>query len=304
MTNKVNIILTHKCNLNCIHCYLDATIQSKEDLQINYELAIKTIDLLHDNGITHILFTGGECTIFPKITELVKYAKSLNIFVEIFTNGMILNKELFEIVDKINVSIDGTKEIHNHIRNNQYSFKNLIKVLDYLKEIDKNTNIQITLNNKNFQELEPLSKLFINYLNIRSVKLVNVKIEGRATNLDLLPAESDKILNVISTLYENTKYHIQFITDYMLNNEFVNYYLKGNTSLPLWIDIPKKVFYLYDEEYFKNDIEDFNYNTINTKMQQANKSINDYYINHCKTKKMIEVSSLIDNALKGEQNDR
>ena len=144
--NRVNIILTHRCNLNCKHCYMNASYNVDEDFDKIFLSAKQLLSMLMNNGVTEVMFTGGECTTFPHIVELVKYAKDIGFGkVDIFTNGMILNKELFDLVDACYLSIDGLEHNHNFVRGNNYSFKNLLKTLDYLKEIDKITYLQFTI---------------------------------------------------------------------------------------------------------------------------------------------------------------
>ncbi len=51
-------------------------------------------------------------------------------------------------VDMVNLSLDGTNEIHNFIRNDETSFNNVIEALHNLKKIGINREIFFTCNNK------------------------------------------------------------------------------------------------------------------------------------------------------------
>ena len=254
MINKVNIILTHNCNLNCSHCYLNAKY-CKEDLEKNYKKTIQLLDQLKNDDIKNVMFTGGECLLFPYIKELVLYAKKLGMTVSIFTNGMIFNKDIFDLVDFVNISVDGDKDIHNYIRKNKNSYDSIIKVLDYLKEIDKHTTIQYTISNLNIGCLDSLVDLTLNHLNVRTVKLVFVSNIGRAkTNKIFCNEDNIKIaLKKLDDLYYKTKYHIQFVPNLINKYDFKNYYLSGFLNFPLWFDIPLNKYYILSEHLLNNE---------------------------------------------------
>ncbi|MBQ4558432.1 MAG: radical SAM protein [Clostridia bacterium] len=299
--NRVNIILTHRCNLNCKHCYMNASYNVDEDFDKIFLSAKQLLLTLFDGGVNEIMFTGGECTTFPHIVELVKYAKDIGFGkVDIFTNGMILNKELFDLVDACYLSIDGLEHNHNFVRGNNYSFKNLLKTLDYLKEIDKITYLQFTANNYNVDDLYDISKMLISYLNVRKVKIVNQSNEGRALNSELEPINLYKIKDMLPILYENTNYHIQFLSDLWSRYDVANYYLNTEIILPIWFDLVDNEYYIYTKDCFVNSINKFDM----TELQDKLKDISLEVTNHFKTKleqQYMDVESTLANMFKKEE---
>lgn len=302
MINKANIILTHNCNLNCRHCYLDAK-NSQEDFKNNYELARELIDQLKKDNISNVMFTGGECMTFPYLKELIMYAKKLNMKVSIFTNGMIFDKEIFDLVDYINISVDGDKNIHNFIRQNKNSYDNIINVLDYLKQIDKHTTIQYTINNLNIDKLDSLIDLTLNHLNIRTVRLVFVSNIGRAKQNNIYCNKDDieKTYKKLDELYLKTKYHIQFVPNLVKKYDFENYYLSGDLGFPLWFDIPSNKYYVLSEkvsnsrkisEYTKSEVEEESNHFLEILKSNKEKIIKQEY---------IDVEYEIEKLVKGEK---
>ena len=264
MNNKANVIITHNCNLRCLHCYIDAKV-CKEDFEKNYNKTIELIDKLAKDNFKQIMFTGGECLVFPKILNLIKYAKSKNMVVSIFTNGMIFNKEVFDLVDIVNVSVDGPADIHNYIRQNENSYNNIIKVLDYLKTIDKYTTIQMTINNFNYNNLDYLVDLTLSHLNVRTVKIACVIDDGRAkeNNIYLDKNMLKTVSNKLSDLYEKTKYHIQFVTSLYNEYEFKNYCLNEKMMFPIWFDVPNQEYYLLNDKVSKKyDLNKYDFKNI------------------------------------------
>ena len=301
MINKANIILTHNCNLRCKHCYIDAK-SCKENYKEIYEKTKLLIDKLKKDKINNIMFTGGECMIFPYLKELITYAKELKMKTTIFTNGMIFDKEIFNLVDSINISIDGDISTHNYIRGNKNSYQNVLKVLDYLKEIDKYTKIQYTINNLNFDKLDSLIELTNNHLNIRTVSLVFVIPEGRAKDNSIYCEKEyiDNTYKKLDELYLKTQYHIQFVPNIIDEYGFINYYLSGDLSFPLWFDIPLNKYYLLSEDIkVHQDIEKYSKENIEKEAQ--------YYLdilkknkNNIIKKEYIDVEKEIKNTIMGE----
>ena len=277
MNKKANIILTHNCNLRCKHCYLDAK-PCKENFEDNYRTSIEIIDKLKIKDFREIMFTGGECMIFPKLEDLIKYVKSKGFVVSIFTNGMVYNEKIFDLVDIVHISIDGSEQIHNDIRQNSNSFANIIKVLDYLKKIDKYTIIQMTINNKNYDDVDFLVNLTLDHLNIRTVKFAFTSSSGRAVENNIYSDKSmiEYINNKLSELFNKTKYHIQFLTNLFNKYDFENYCLTGISDFPFWIDIPENNYYLLNGEISKiHNLNDLNLETIETESATFLKILND-----------------------------
>ena len=50
--------ITSNCNFNCVHCYMGELRNGSNHL--SYEQIIKIIDILYDNGVLFLTFSGGE----------------------------------------------------------------------------------------------------------------------------------------------------------------------------------------------------------------------------------------------------
>ena len=299
--NRANIIITNNCNLRCLHCYLDAKSKC-ENYKENYNIARDLIRKLHNDGINNIMFTGGECMTFPYLKELISFAKSLNMIVTIFTNGMIFNSEIFDIVDYVNLSIDGNKDTHNYIRQNKNSYDNMLNVLEYLKKIDKKTNVQMTINDLNVNQLEDIAKLGLNYLNIRNIKLILTSNLGRAKSngIECNQKNIEVIMDKMEELYSISKYHIQFTTNIINEYDFDNYYQNKHMKFAIWFDIPKNEYFLYSPNFFKDAISNYKYE----KIIQKNREIFNIIKNNSKTiktHKYINLEEILDNMFEGER---
>lgn len=116
LKNKiVSIELTHRCNLKCIHCCIDAdgVDSEKEDLSTD---DIKSLfDKLIKWNPNSIMLSGGEPMLRKDFVELLTYLKSnYEGKIIVSTNGTFINENNIEILSKcaykIDISLDGVDE--------------------------------------------------------------------------------------------------------------------------------------------------------------------------------------------------
>ena len=112
---------------------MNADICNKEDSLKIFDLFKNTINKLKEIGINEIMITGGECSIFPYIIEMLEYCKNNDISVIMFTNGIDFNRDITKYVDKYYLSIDGLKNNHNKMRGNNKAFDRTINTIKYFK---------------------------------------------------------------------------------------------------------------------------------------------------------------------------
>jgi len=82
---KVDLALTYGCNNQCAHCYNEPSRYPMPSLPESKW--VEVIDTLHEIGVPHIIFTGGEATLHPELPHLIKYADSLGMITGLNTNG-------------------------------------------------------------------------------------------------------------------------------------------------------------------------------------------------------------------------
>jgi sulfatase maturation enzyme AslB (radical SAM superfamily) len=126
-----SLCVTHNCNLNCVYCY-----QEHDIARMSLGTAKKAIDWIFDNvpenmSDIEIGFIGGEPLLeFDLIKKVVQYTCSKEraekyIFYAT-TNGTLLTEEIKSWFSArkdcfvLGLSIDGTRETHNHNRSNSF----------------------------------------------------------------------------------------------------------------------------------------------------------------------------------------
>lgn len=81
---RMDLALTYRCNSNCSHCY---NARSRRYPEMDVGKWKQVIDKVWDLRIPHIVFTGGEPTLFEGLPELVSYAEKKGLISGLNTNG-------------------------------------------------------------------------------------------------------------------------------------------------------------------------------------------------------------------------
>lgn len=195
----LDLHITKKCNLNCKHCYLSdkEKIDGKNmDFNILSNIVSDYISIQPPfPSPKKIVLSGGEPTLHPEIEKILNFInKKHEGRLIIPSNGYGVSKLLKTgaILDRnrVQISIDGNKEIHNKIRG-EGSFTTAINALEDLVKTGKKTHIFFTINKFNessFPEVKRIAndlgvKVFLNYYH---------NIDLQKDNLGMLTKEEFK----------------------------------------------------------------------------------------------------------------
>jgi MoaA/NifB/PqqE/SkfB family radical SAM enzyme len=106
------LVVIRKCNLSCTYC----NEFDKTSDPVPTEVLKARLKKLKDLGSFSVCFTGGEPTMHPDLSELIRYAREDLKFLRVamITNGFYLTKDLIEKLDAsglqdMQISIDGVK---------------------------------------------------------------------------------------------------------------------------------------------------------------------------------------------------
>ena len=144
--------ITHRCNLTCRHCPF-----WQENLpQMTFEQIKGVLRDLHDMGIRILLIEGGEPFLWRDgsyhLQDVVNEAQKYFLSVGVTTNGTV-SLELES--NSLWVSLDGLRDTHNHIRDNDI-FDKVIKNIEACHH--PNLYVNTTINNLNWKEIPDLLK--------------------------------------------------------------------------------------------------------------------------------------------------
>lgn len=132
--------LTERCNLRCVHCYINRPAGDKESRQRELGLGewCAILDQLSYEGILWLLMTGGEPLLHPDFAAIYLYAKQRGFHVTIYTNGTLLTTELAALLEEyppwqVEISLYGANaETYESITGVRGSFARCLEGIDLL----------------------------------------------------------------------------------------------------------------------------------------------------------------------------
>ncbi|MFQ6050111.1 MAG: radical SAM/SPASM domain-containing protein [Candidatus Hydrothermarchaeota archaeon] len=139
--------LTWRCNLKCKHCFSNA----KGD-ELKTDKAIELIDVLWDNGIEKLNFSGGEFLLRNDWPKIFDYAIKKDFRIYLQTNGTTITREVANNLEEalVFVSLDYLGKKHDNLRGKEKTFEKAIQALNYLK----NPWVRSTVFNDNVEDLK------------------------------------------------------------------------------------------------------------------------------------------------------
>ncbi len=110
------ISLTHRCNLDCVHCYVgpQASARCKRSQEMTSAELLSVFDQANEAGCLNLLLTGGEPLIRADFELVYRHAIKSGFLVTVFTNGILLGDRETGILSDfppqgVEVSIYGAK---------------------------------------------------------------------------------------------------------------------------------------------------------------------------------------------------
>lgn len=92
--------LTERCNLSCVHCYINqpAGNQGARAREMTTAQVTGLLDQMADAGCLFLLLTGGEAMVRPDFPVLYRHARERGMLVVLFTNGTLLTPKLADLL--------------------------------------------------------------------------------------------------------------------------------------------------------------------------------------------------------------
>jgi MoaA/NifB/PqqE/SkfB family radical SAM enzyme len=123
----VLVLMPHSaCNCRCVMCDIWKANQQKQEIPVD-ELE-RHIDSFKKLRVREVVLSGGEALMHGNLWTFCSLLKGANIKVTLLTTGLLLKRFELEVashIDEIIVSLDGSREIHNRIRNIPNAYEKL-----------------------------------------------------------------------------------------------------------------------------------------------------------------------------------
>ena len=167
-------VITYKCNFNCSYCYQDGYDKKKPDFNKD------TIDSFFDYILKsfpgrkkYITLFGGEPLLYSEnhikqVEYFVHRSRKNNIDLSVVTNGYYLEKYIPLLketnIREIQVTLDGTKEVHNKRRfiyKGKDTFEKISKGIDLALQHQLPVNLRMVIDKDNIEDLPNLARYAI-----------------------------------------------------------------------------------------------------------------------------------------------
>ena len=173
---RMNLMVTGKCNLNCLHCF-NAKDNAPLNTELSYEQIINILDQANDIGVHAFTLTGGEPLVHRRFLDIVRaiYERNMIIF-ELNTNGLLLTQKMLDVFKElgcyplIKISFDGVG-YHNWIRQHPKAEEMTIKAIELCIKNGFRVKAQVQVNRKNVDVMMETAKL-LNRMGVDEMRII------------------------------------------------------------------------------------------------------------------------------------
>lgn len=172
---------SRRCNLACGHCSTSSGPRVEQAL--SKPLLLSAIRDAATLGYRHVAVSGGEPLLSPDLLPVLRRARALELGTSVTTNGLLLGQRAWErvadLVDVLEVSIDGTEDEHDALRGRAGAYAQTVRNLAAVRRTGTPFGLVTTLTQYNAASLESVVQLAARE-GARSVQVRPLALVGRA----------------------------------------------------------------------------------------------------------------------------
>lgn len=161
---SMNLMITGKCNLNCIHCF-NAKDNDRLNTELTYEEIIDILDQSRDIGVHSFTITGGEPLVHKHFMDIIHAIYERNMYVfELNTNGILITQEMLDEFKElgcnplIKISYDGIG-FHNWMRQSDKAEEKTIEAIKLCIKNGFRVKAQVQVHRKNVDVMMDTARL-------------------------------------------------------------------------------------------------------------------------------------------------
>jgi len=189
---SASIELTERCNLNCVHCYInqpasDEAVRSKELTLTNWK---SIIDQMAEAGTLFLLITGGEPLLREDFTDIFIHTRRRGMLVSLFSNASMLTPHIADVLTdwglhSLEVSLYGaTAETYEKVTRQPGSFERCLRGIELALTKGFKVSLKTVLLTVNKHELEAMKALTEGFgLEFRYDSTLWPRLDGTTANM-------------------------------------------------------------------------------------------------------------------------
>ncbi len=161
---SAEIELTERCNSNCIHCYINLSVDDEEakKRELSFEEIRDIVDETVQMGCLWWLITGGEPLLREDFADIYLYLKKKGLLTSVFTNATLITSELVSLFKKyppreLEITVYGvTEKTYVRITRTPGSFEAFMKGINLLQKEKVPFTLKAMALKSNINELEAI----------------------------------------------------------------------------------------------------------------------------------------------------
>ena len=180
---KMNLMLTGKCNFNCLHCF-NAADNAPLMSEWSYDELCDLFDQARDCGINAFTITGGEPMMHPRFMDILRAIYERGMYVEhLNTNGFFITQETLDEMRSIGcepvmkISFDGLG-FHDWMRSRKGAEQRTLAAIALCVEQGFAVRIQTQVNRRNLESI-PQTVARMEEMGAHSVRLIRTSEADR-----------------------------------------------------------------------------------------------------------------------------
>lgn len=272
---EIYLNITYECNSNCVFCAAEHEIIGQCG-NINFHEIVSIFNKIELHEGDEVIINGGEPTIHKELIDIIKYVKSKNADVILFTNGRAfknfnyLNQILKNGITQISIPIHGTEIIHDKITRVKGSYRETLRGIKNIKKLKKGSKtsieLKVVLCKSNIETIPKVIEKILQ-LDVADRILISTLFQTEVAKRNgeiVLPNESivvvSDILNVIRTSTYRGNVILYGMPICMLKDEDVEFLIKRmerNSKFvsehfeEIYVDYTKRGEYIKDSDRSK-----------------------------------------------------
>jgi len=187
--SNCEIYLSYACNRSCRFCFVEKEEREQYACFPDFRELCSYVLKIKKQGFDCLSLLGGEPTLYPKLAELILFAKKAGIgTVNVFSNGLRFADKKYteEIIragaDGLHLNIPSHKEeIFDYLTRSRNGFRALLDALRNLKESGIPTLAVCVLNSYNYRDLKDYAAFLADF-GIKIFVVHYMKLQGNASS--------------------------------------------------------------------------------------------------------------------------